>query len=219
MRQRDRAHKIAKRSGSQNNWDVYKKLRNSVTEQIRSKKSEHFTSTIEENKGNSSVMWKKLKEVLPNKQKIVANSLLSQHGVADDLADIADIFNEHFSAVGERLVSNATPCGLVDDTIHLTCINSLDAKCTLPDITEEYVQKQISSMSVGKATGPDGISVKNLQISSRHITKSLTHIFNFSIRCEHYPKDRKYALVTPIHKGGDTCNTTNYRPISILPII
>ena len=220
MRQRDRAHKIAKRSGSQNNWDVYKKLRNSVTEQIRSKKSEHFTSTIEENKGNSSVMWKKLKEVLPNKQKIVANSLLSQHGeVVDDLADIADIFNEHFSTVGERLVSNATPRGLVDDNIHLTRINSLDVKCTLPDITEEYVQKQISSMSVGKATGPDGISVKMLQISSRYITKSLTHIFNLSIRCEHYPKDWKYALVTPIHKGGDKCNTTNYRHISILPII
>ena len=33
------------------------------------------------------------------------------------------------------------------------------------------------------------------------------------------PKYRKYALVTPIHKGGDKCNTTNYRPISILPII
>ena len=61
IQQRDRAHKIAKRSGSQNNWDVYKKLRNSVTEQIRSKKSEQFISTIEENKGNSSVMWKKTK--------------------------------------------------------------------------------------------------------------------------------------------------------------
>ena len=69
---------------------------------------------------------------------IVANSLLSQHGeVVDDLADIADIFNEHFSTVGERLVSNATPRGLVDDNIHLTRINSLDVKCTLPDITEE----------------------------------------------------------------------------------
>ena len=74
-------------------------------------------------------------------------------------------------------------------------------------------------MSVGKATGPDGISVNMLQIASRYITKSLTHIFNISIRCEHYPKEWKYALVTPIHKGGDKCNTTNYRPISILPII
>ena len=56
------------------------------------------TSTIEENKGNSSVRpyVEKIKEVLPNKHKIVANSLLSKHGeVVDDLADIADIFNEH----------------------------------------------------------------------------------------------------------------------------
>ena len=144
-------------------------------------------------------MWKKRKEVLPNKQKIVANSLLSQHGdVVDDLADIADIFSEQFSTVGERLVSNATPRGLVDDNIHLTRINSLEGKCSLPDITEEYVQKQISSMSVGKATGPDGISVKMLQIASRYITKSLTHIFNLSIVCEHYPKDWKYALVTKV---------------------
>ena len=33
------------------------------------------------------------------------------------------------------------------------------------------------------------------------------------------PKECKYALFKPIHKGGDKCNTTNYRPISILPII
>ena len=61
MRQRDRAHNVAKRSGSQNNWDVYKKLLNSVTAQIRCTKSEHFRSTIEENKRNSFVKWKKLK--------------------------------------------------------------------------------------------------------------------------------------------------------------
>ena len=89
----------------------------------------------------------------------------------------------------------------------------------LPDITEDYVQKQISSMSVGKATGPDGISVKMIKIASPYIIRSLTHIFNSSIRCNQYPKDWKQALVTPIHKGGDKCNTGNYRPISILPII
>ena len=58
----------------------------------------------------------------------------------------------------------------MDDTIHFTGINSLEGKYTLPNITEEYVQKQISSMSVGEATCPDGISVKMLQIASRYIT-------------------------------------------------
>ena len=74
-------------------------------------------------------------------------------------------------------------------------------------------------MPVEKATGPDIISVQILQIASRYITKSFTHIFNLSVRCEQYPKEWKYALVKPIHTGGDKCNTTNYRPISILPII
>ena len=152
-------------------------------------------------KATRPLCGKQLKEVLPSKQKIVANSLLSQNGeVVDDLADIADIFNEHISTVGERLVNNATPRELVDDSIHLTRINSLEGKCTLPDITEEYVQKQISAMSVGKSTGPDGISVKMLQIASRYIIKSSTHIFKLSIRCEQYPKEWKSALVTPFIK-------------------
>ena len=58
----------------------------------------------------------------------------------------------------------------MDDNIHLTHINSLEGKCILPDIIEEYVQQEISSMSVGNATVPDGISVKMLQIASRYIT-------------------------------------------------
>ena len=64
---------------------------------------------------------------------------------------------------------------LVGVNIRLTRINSLEGKCTLPDITDEYVQKQISSMSVGKATGPDGISVNMLHIASMNIIKYLTH--------------------------------------------
>ena len=221
MRQRDCAHKIAKRSGSQHDWDAYKKLWNTVTKKIRTTKSEYFTSTIEDNKSNSSMLWKKLKDVLPNKKKITPNSILSANGEnIDDLADIADTFNEHFSTIGQRVCSNATPRDFeVHDNIDSFLHNSVDEQCMLPDITEDYVQKQISSMSVGKATGPDGISVKMIKIASPHIIRSLTHIFNLSIRCNQYPKDWKRALVTPIHKGGDKCNTGNYRPISILPII
>ena len=105
MRQRDCAHKIAKRSGSQHDWDAYKKLRNTVTKKIRTTKSEYFTSTIEDNKSNSSMLWKKLKGVLPNKKKITPNSILSANGEnIDDLADIADTFNEHFSTMGNVYV-------------------------------------------------------------------------------------------------------------------
>ena len=62
MRQRDCAHKIAKRSGSQHDWDAYKKLQNTVTKKIRTTKSEYFTSTIEDNKSNSFFAVEKTKK-------------------------------------------------------------------------------------------------------------------------------------------------------------
>ncbi len=221
MRQRDRVHKIAKQTGLQIHWDSYKNLRNNVTNKIRSKKSKYYTSAIEENKSNSSMLWKTLKEVLPKKQKTVPNSITFPNGEnIGNIADIADTLNEHFSTIGKRTAGNYPLRELeIDDNTDASIFDSLDEDCVVPNITEEFVRKQISSMSVGKATGPDGISVKMIKIASPYIIKSLTHIFNLSIRCERYPKDWKHALVTPIHKGGDKCSTGNYRPISILPII
>ena len=54
-----------------------------------------------------------------------------------------------------------------DNSYVISLINSLEgnAHCHIP--TEGYFQKQISSMSVGNATGPDGISVQFLRIASR----------------------------------------------------
>ena len=53
MRHRDRVHKIAKRSGSGNDRDEYKKLRNMVTDKILTNKSEYFTSTIESSRSSN----------------------------------------------------------------------------------------------------------------------------------------------------------------------
>ena len=102
------------------------------------------------------------------------------------------------------MAANNTPCEPEkDDNTHTSIYDSLDDEYVVPNITEEFVRKQISSMSVGKPTGPDGMSVKMIKIASPYITKCLTHIFNLSIRCKRYPKDWKHALVTPIYKEGD----------------
>ena len=111
------------------------------------------------------------------------NSLMSKKGVKIQRSEvgnhraqgIVERFNrtlaEHFSTIiGERMCSNATPRDFeVHDNIDSFLHNSVDEQCMLSDITEDYVQKQISSMSVGKATGPDGISVKMIKIASLYI--------------------------------------------------
>ena len=48
---------------------------------------------------------------------------------------------------------------------------------------------------------------------------SLAVMFNTSIETSLFPKFWKLARVTPIFKGGDRSDTSNYRPIFILPVI
>ena len=48
---------------------------------------------------------------------------------------------------------------------------------------------------------------------------SLTSIFNQSIRTRIFPTDWKFAGVTPIHKSGERCSMSNYRPIPVISIL
>ena len=56
------------------------------------------------------------------------------------------------------------------------------------------------------------------KLSATVIVPFLTHIFNCSIQSQTFPNSFKVAKI-PIYKKGDNCNTSNYRPISILPYI
>ena len=48
---------------------------------------------------------------------------------------------------------------------------------------------------------------------------SLAILFNTSIETSQFPNFWKLARVTPIFKGGDRSDKSNYRTISILPAI
>ena len=52
-----------------------------------------------------------------------------------------------------------------------------------------------------------------------YISKCITLIINQSLHSGIFPDKLKIAKVTPIHKKGDIKLITNFRPISVLPVI
>ena len=70
-----------------------------------------------------------------------------------------------------------------------------------------------------KSTGPDGLSALFLREAASMIAEPLTKLYNASLKSASIPNDWKQSNVTVIHKSGPTNDPSNFRPISVVPII
>ena len=88
-----------------------------------------------------------------------------------------------------------------------------------PILTWDEVARNIRNLAASASVGRDGISVKMIQTSRSAIAAPLCNIFNCSIAAGSFPSAWKTGLVVPIYKKGEHSNVSNYRPITILPVI
>ena len=77
----------------------------------------------------------------------------------------------------------------------------------------------MAKMKIKKSFGNDKISGYFLKIAFTVISSSLLKIFNVSIENNIFPDGWKIVKATPIYKEGEKSEKSNYRPISVLPVI
>ena len=86
-------------------------------------------------------------------------------------------------------------------------------------VPEEYVYKELCKLKTQKSTGIDEISPIFLKDGANELKGVITYIINLSIDTETVPEEMKFARVKPLSKKGSRLDASNYRPVSILPII
>ena len=86
------------------------------------------------------------------------------------------------------------------------------------DIAIEDIRILLKGLKVGKAHGPDEISVSMIQLCGDDLCIPLHIIFKNILKTGIFPDQWKEANVTPFHKKKDKQTVSNYRPISLLPI-
>ena len=110
-----------------------------------------------------------------------------------------DLFNKYFSCISGIDDANV----LFPDFESRTGSSISDILCT-----EEEIVDVITNLAVNKASGPDIISHKMLQVSPKKIAAQYK-----------YPKLWKKANVMPIFKKGNNSYSSNYRPISLISCV
>ena len=77
----------------------------------------------------------------------------------------------------------------------------------------------MKSLDPSKSTGIDGISPKMLNLASDVLLPFLLQMINISLHTGVFPDVLKEGRVFPIHKDGSSEDPSNYRPISVLPVV
>ena len=86
-------------------------------------------------------------------------------------------------------------------------------------LSDEEIKTAFLSLKGGKSPGFDEIIYDIVKQNFNSLLVPLKYIFDLSLKSGTFPEKMKIALVTPVFKSGDTSLTTNYRPISVLPIL
>ena len=208
------------RSNDPLDWFLFKKMRNSVNQNIFRAKESYFKDTLFANKNNPKKTWSIINELTSKNQKTsYIDEIKFDGNSVHDSCNIANTFNEYFSNIGPNLANEINTSE--GNRCYLMYLNRQNENITfnLEEVNSRTVFFHLSNLSKSKATGLDGISARLLRECPDLISESLTLIFNRSINTGIFPDEWKYAEVIPIHKHGKRNCTDNYRPISIIPVV
>ena len=213
MRQRDHCKSVK-------NYTAYKILHNKCVSLIREAKTTYYQSCIINSKGDSSKLWKHIKDLAPTSLKRAPTTLKDGDTTITSTPDLCETFNNYFSTVVNQYLPESNQAPDFRKLIYFVKSKiTEDTVLSIPLLTCEEVRKSLSELDPHKATGLGSLSSKILKLSAPVIASPLTVIFNQSILYGHFPMQWKTARITPVHKSGSCTDKNNYRPISILCIV
>ena len=155
-----------------------RELRSQIRKDLYSKKEEFFEEQIKEAGSNPKSLWSVLKKACSPAKKQHAVPSLKQDGVLVTEANIvADVFNRYFTSVAKNIASKLKkPKGKWTDHLMTFYANVKRKAFSLKPVSKEWVMKQLKSLSVHKATGPDKISAKFLKDGAEILAVAMRHI-------------------------------------------
>ena len=96
---------------------------------------------------------------------------------------------------------------------------NITTKFQLKPTTEDIVLKLLKNIDISKAAGVDNLPSRFLQNGAVILAKPMSKICNLSIKSKNFLDPCKLAKLKPILKKKLRMDPSNYRPISLLPLI
>ena len=194
----------------------FKKYNNKLNKIKELAKRTYFSTQFYLNKEDIKMTWKLIGMIINRKKKsnIIIPKLLHNNRCYTDKQSICEKLNMYFIKVGPTL-SAPLPIHRNSDSskyIRGTFSNSF----FFSPIHEYEVHDLIAILKGNKST--IGTPIKCVKFACEYIYKALTKVYNHSLEQGIVTDILKLSKITPVDKGGDTTDPTNFRPISTLSV-
>ena len=183
-------------------------------------KRAYFHEKIEEAKGDLKTTWEVLGEVLNRRKRKDTGTCryFEKDGVGiTDGEKIAEGFCKFYCGVGPELARKISKQreGCFKDYLG----PKVEEELFLCPTTAIEVEEICKNLNPGKSSGWDGVSPRVIKAVATELSGPLSRLLNYCMREGHYPENFKVARVVPVFKAEDPTQFSNYRPVSVLPVL
>ena len=230
---RSRLKNRANKTKSASDMALYRRQRNFVVALNKKTKRSFFANAQCSQKG----FWKAVspyfgKKGDNSKERIL---LVENNKIVSDEGQLATIFNVYFNSITDSLeipeipgLNAVTDDPVLNSIVKFSSHPSINIisdtvgdgeKFEFSKISRETLIKEVIALNPRKAVSGT-IPIKALKAAIYECADTLTSIFNTCVVDKSsFPDELKLAEVIPAHKKDATTEKSNYRPISILPVI
>ena len=216
LRQKEASMKKYHISKSENDKLIFRDLRNRCTAALRTAKINYYKELLSDAASNPKAIWTVLNSIT-GKQKISDHQQLNINVDGILLTDpqkVACAFNDFFINSVHNLTVNFNP------PLPLECPNSNDGfSFTFRLVTQQHMYDVINSLNKTNSLDIYGLNAKFVLDHLDTFLPVLYHLINLCFETSLFPTQWKLAKIIPILKTDDPTSLSNYRPISILPIM
>ncbi|XP_048583964.1 uncharacterized protein LOC125563139 [Nematostella vectensis] len=188
-------------------FEKFRRMRQRIKNWIRANRKAYFTRIASEVHSNAKPFWSFFK-TKSSRSSFPETMLEGNNEVTGDLLK-AEAFSNRFKSI----FTDHSLCSFPAGTL---CISHVLSNIVLS--TQEVLQ-ELQALNVNKAMGPDLIPARLLVECADAIAEPVYSLFNLSLASGDIFSEWKDANLTPIYKKGPRALFSNYRGISLLPIL
>lgn len=224
IRDRDKYKSHADATNDNDSITEFKNKRGQCKRRVIRDKRDFIQNNLKISEEDPKKYWEKINELFPQGKKASKNAKLNQITLTNDKdeeiesTETANFINKFFTLIGPNLSKKIN----TDNTNYISSCKNLKGENIMTEwikIQDIEVIEIVKQLNIHKGSNIRDINSKLLKDCLMASINEITHLFNMVSNSCIIPDSWKEATVVPIFKGGDKSKVSNYRPISLLPVI